>query len=389
MYFFKINQMKIPCYVWAGEGSIEGEAIRQIENASTLPTVFHHTALMPDAHVGYGISIGSVVALDNAISPAMVGVDIGCGLCAIKTSLTEIDPAKLKAIMADIRRAIPVGFEHHKTKQDQSLMPKLKGEYKIVEQEYSAALKQIGTLGSGNHFIEIQKGSDNHIWIMVHSGSRNFGLKNAEYYHQQARIINEKNFPEVPLKWDLSFLPVESELGQMYIREMQYCVEFALANRQLMMNRICEIFKDQYPNIIFEPMINIAHNYAALETHFGKSVWVHRKGATLATRDTIGIVPGSQGSKSYIVRGLGNPESFMSCAHGAGRRLGRNEARKNLNLEKEKQILESQGILHAIRSVRDLDEAPGSYKDINEVMNNQKDLVEVLVELKPLAVIKG
>ena len=224
---------------------IEEDALNQAKNLANLPITFKHVAVMPDSHVGYGMPIGGVAAAENAISPNMVGVDIGCGVCAIKTSLTEIDPAKLKIIMANIRKTIPVGFEHHRTKQDQSLMPPLKGKYKIVEHEYSAALKQIGTLGGGNHFIEIQKGSDNHIWIMIHSGSRNFGLKNAEYYHQQARIINEKNFPEVPLKWDLSFLPADSGLGQMYIKEMQYCVEFALANRKLMMDRVCGVFKDQ------------------------------------------------------------------------------------------------------------------------------------------------
>lgn len=272
---------------------------------------------------------------------------------------------------------------------------------RITKEEYEEKRRtlagQLASLGSGNHFIEIQKGSDGHIWIMVHSGSRNFGLKIADYYNRKAIEINEKYFSQVPTKWELSFLPIDSEAGQNYINEMNYAVEFALANRKLMMERIEDIF-DKETNCTFmvnylennnNHIINIAHNYASLENHFGQNVWVHRKGATLARENTIGIIPGSQGTKSYIVKGKGNPESFMSCSHGAGRKMGRNQAIKNLNLEEEIKKLDEQGIIHAIRGVKDLDEASGAYKDIDVVMKNQEDLVEVLVELSPLAVIKG
>ena len=209
--------------------------------------------------------------------------------------------------------------------------------YPVIEREYEKAIYSIGTLGGGNHFIEIQKGSDGYIWIMIHSGSRNFGLKIANYYNEQAIKINEKYFSEVPTKWELSFLLIDSEEGQSYIREMNYAVDFALANRKLMMERIEHTFGDVFCNdsIQFDAEINIAHNYASLENHFGENVMIHRKGATLATQDTIGIIPGSQGTKSYIIKGKGNPESFNSCSHGAGRKMGRKEASRTLNLEEE------------------------------------------------------
>lgn len=268
---------------------------------------------------------------------------------------------------------------------------------KITKKEYEEKRKtlagQLASLGSGNHFIEIQKGSDGHIWIMIHSGSRNLGLKVADYYNNLAVELNNKWHTSVPKEWELAFLPVDSEAGQAYIREMNYCVEFALANRELMMLRCLESFHDvllkQDKVLSNEPMINIAHNYAKLENHFGENVWVHRKGATLATKDTIGIIPGSQGTKSYIVKGKENRDSFASCSHGAGRRMGRKEAERTLNLEEEIKRLDDQGILHAIRGGKDLDEAPGAYKPIDEVMRNQEDLVEILVELTPMGVIKG
>lgn len=387
--------MNVPCYVWSKQGDIEQGAIEQIKNASSLPFVFHHTALMADAHQGYGVSIGSVVALKNTVCPFMVGVDIGCGMCAIRTSLTDIDTETLKKILGGskdyhggIRSIVPVGFNHQSKKQDEALMPETDKKLLIVSQEFQNALSSLGTLGGGNHFIEIQKGSDGYIWIMIHSGSRNFGLKIAEYYNKLAIEMNEKWFSEVPKKWELAFLPLDSQEGIQYINEMNYAVEFALANRKLMMDRICEVF-NSITGCSFEPMINIAHNYARMENHFGSNVMIHRKGATLATPDTIGIIPGSQGTRSYIVKGKGNPESFNSCSHGAGRKMSRTKAQENLNLEDEIKRLDDQGILHAIRGKKDLDEASGAYKDIDVVMKNQEDLVEVLVELSPLAVIKG
>ena len=319
--------------------------------------------------------------------------------------------------MGEIRRQIPVGKNHNKDAQDESLMPFVSsitsqknkapfvGDLPIVNSQYSSALKQIGTLGGGNHFIEIQKGSDGHIWIMIHSGSRNLGKQVADHYNNIAKELNKKWYSQVPKEWDLAFLPIDSEEGQAYIREMNYCVDFALANRKLMMNRICKIFLDIIPvhddgfnhhdwmngvvPSFFYDQINIAHNYARMENHFGHNVMVHRKGATLAQNGTIGIIPGSQGSKSYIVKGLGNIHSFQSCSHGAGRMLGRKQAVATLNLADEIKKLDDMGVIHGIRNQADLEEAASAYKNIDEVMAAQSDLVEIMVELTPLAVVKG
>ena len=397
----------LPIKLWLDD--IEDGALDQAKNLAKLPFAFKHIAIMPDAHQGYGMPIGGVMATKGVVIPNAVGVDIGCGMCAVKTSLTDIDVDTLKKIMGEIRKAIPVGFSHQSKKQDESLMPVAIDSCREAEkfhafnlpicedQEHQSALKQLGTLGGGNHFIEIQKGSDGYIWIMIHSGSRNLGFKVAKHYNDIAIELNKKWFSSVPKEHELAFLPLDSEEGQAYLREMQYCVDFALANRKLMMERIQSIFADifDYPNTVSGRQqdgsdgINIAHNYAKMENHFGKNVMVHRKGATLARKGTIGIIPGSQGTKSYIVKGLGNPESFDSCSHGAGRRMGRKQAIRELNLNDEVKKLNDQGIVHSIRYEKDLDEASGAYKDISTVMNNQKDLVEIVVELQPLAVIKG
>jgi len=388
------TEQQIPIKLWVEhEADLESGAWDQIKNLANFPFAYKHIAIMPDAHQGYGMPIGGVMATQDVIGPNMVGVDIGCGMCAVKTSLTEIDIDDLKKIMGEVRKAVPVGFKKHKEPQDSDFMPSLVEDLPIVRIEYSNAQFSLGTLGGGNHFIEIQKGNDGFIWIMIHSGSRNLGFKVANYYNKLAVELNEKWKSSVPESWELAFLPVDSAEGQNYIREMEYCVKFALVNRRLMMSRILEVFNNVLNmvegNLLADEMINIAHNYASLEHHFGKDVWVHRKGATLAREGTIGIIPGSQGTKSYIVRGKGNKESFESCSHGAGRLMGRNQARQRLNLEEEVKKLNDKGIIHSIRGVQDLDEASGAYKPIEVVMKNQEDLVDILVELEPLAVIKG
>lgn len=388
-----VSTEKIPIKLWLDD--IEDGAMAQIRNLANLPFAYHHIAIMPDSHQGYGMPIGGVMATQGVVIPNAVGVDIGCGMCAVKTSLTELDTESLKKIMGGIRKAVPVGFDHHKRKQDERLMPtcldSTKETHTIVYKEFGKALTQIGTLGGGNHFIEIQKGSDGHIWVMIHSGSRNLGKQVADYYNKIAVELNEKYYSTIDKKQELAFLPLETQEAEAYLAEMNYCVDFALANRSVMMGNVMAVFSKVFPtkSIIAEPMINIAHNYAKFEHHFGKNVLVHRKGATLATEQTIGIIPGSQGTKSYIVRGKGNTESFMSCSHGAGRKMGRGQAQRDLILEDEVKMLNDQGILHAIRGKKDLDEASGAYKDIDLVMANQKDLVEILVELTPLGVIKG
>ena len=245
-------------------------------------------------------------------------------------------------------------------------------------------------------------GSDGHIWIMIHSGSRNLGKQVADYYNDVAVKLNESFHSKVPKKAQLAFLPINTEEAMHYMLEMQYCVEFALANRKLMMNKVCSAFSqmvagfnqanpfdDDTPLDVEDLSINIAHNYASIEHHYGKNCIVHRKGAILARNGTIGIIPGSQGTKSYIVEGKGNEESFMSCSHGAGRIMGRKAAIRNLDLAGEIKKLDDLGVVHDIRVEDDLDEAPGAYKDIATVMKRQEDLVDIRVELTPLAVIKG
>lgn len=371
--------------------SPEENALAQARNLANLPFVFRQVCLMPDTHEGYGMPIGGVIATQGAVIPNAVGVDIGCGMLALQTSLKEIDLAALKRIVGTMRKTIPVGFDHHKEPQDESLMPLLDdpARYSEVSRQYRSACKQLGTLGGGNHFIEVQKGSDGHIWFMIHSGSRNLGLKVASRHNRIAVDLNEQWHVAVPKKWELAFLPLDSEEASEYLREMRYCLEFALANRRLMASRVRDAFRDEIPDITFVEEINIHHNYAALENHFGENVLVHRKGATSAREGELGIIPGSQGTSSYIVRGKGNPDSFMSCSHGAGRKMGRQAAIRNLDLESEKKALEEKGILHALRGKKDLEEAAGAYKDIDVVMEEQRDLVDIMVRLEPLAVIKG
>jgi len=322
-----------------------------------------------------------------------------CGMHAVQTNITrdELTKERLVQIMKHIRDNIPVGFNHRKEEVDVSKMPNGKRLYAqdasnldtpICAQQFNSALKQMGTLGGGNHFIEIQYDPEGIIWFMIHSGSRNLGLKVAKYYNELAIKLNKKYYSVVPKEHELAFLPSDSEEAEQYINEMNYCLEFARLNRQYMADIIKEGF-EKITGALSCQEYDVHHNYVAKEKHFGKEVWVHRKGATSAKEGEIGIIPGSQGTSSYIVKGLGNRLSFNSCSHGAGRKMGRRVAQRTLNLEDEKKKLDDQGIMHSIRNQDDLDEAPGSYKDIKTVMENQKDLVEILVELKPIAVVKA
>jgi tRNA-splicing ligase RtcB len=372
----------------------EQGAIDQAYNLAKLPFAFKHIALMPDTHQGYGMPIGGVLATSGYVIPNAVGVDVGCGMLSIKTGVRVIHKDILKAIMGDIRKVVPVGFNHQAQKQDDRLMPTLNRfgvseTNTIVDAEYDSALKQLGTLGGGNHFIEIQMGSDGFVYIMIHSGSRNLGKKVCDHYNKIAKELNGLYHSVVDPKWDLAFLPLDSEPGRAYMSEMQYCVDFALANRKLMAENIKKVFAVHIAGIEFEDEINIAHNYARLENHYGKNVLVHRKGATAAYDGQLGIIPGSQGTSSYIVKGKGNIESFMSCSHGAGRAMGRKQAQRTLVLADEIKRLDDIGVIHGIRNAADLDEASGAYKSIDVVMEEQRDLVDIVMKLTPLAVIKG
>ena len=380
-----ITTEKIPIKLWLEE--IEEGTLEQAKDLANLPIAFRHIAIMPDAHLGYGMPIGGILAAKDAIVPNAVGVDIGCGMCSLRTNLHDIEEEDLKEVMGIIRQTVPVGFNRHKQKQDEAWLPPLRGELPIVSQEYENGRYQIGTLGGGNHFIEIQLGSDGYIWIMVHSGSRNLGYTVANHYHKLAIAETKKRQEDVPK--DLSYFLRDTEGYDHYFNEMNYCIEFALQNRKLMMERVKEAFSDLIPTVEFSNFINKPHNFAALETHYGENLIVHRKGATRAEKGEWGMIPGSQGTSSYLVKGKGNPLSFNSCSHGAGRIMSRAQARRTLDLEEEKAQLEALGVIHALRHKRDLDEAPGSYKDIEEVMALQQDLVDIEVVLKPLAVIKS
>ena len=381
-----------PVKIWTDY--VEKSAMRQIENLTTLPFLFHHLAIMPDVHTGMGMPIGGVLACKDAVIPNAVGVDIGCGMCAVKTNWKVADiPTDVlrKQIMRGIRKRIPLGMDHHKEAQDEKYLPTGHDidKMEIVKRRQEYITKEVGTLGGGNHFIELQKDETGTLWIMIHSGSRNLGKLVGDYYNEKAKKLNERWYSVVSPDIRLSFLPLRTDEFNAYWQEMKYCVDFALCNRKLMMKRIEEVIKDAIPEIGFEPMINIAHNYAAWESHYGQDVIVHRKGATLAREGVIGIIPGSQGTASYIVEGLGNPESFCSCSHGAGRTLSRTAAIRDLNLKEEVERLDALGIIHAIRNQDDMQEASGAYKDIETVIANEADLVKVKTRLLPEAVIKG
>jgi len=382
----------VPVKSWIDKTDLDSATLTQIENLARLPFAFSHVAIMPDAHVGYGMPIGGVLATKGKVIPNAVGMDIGCGMRCVKLDVENIPTETLKSIMGVIRKLIPVGKNHHRDAVNSNFMPDTSNDnledYPIVNREYFAALKQLGTLGGGNHFIEFQQDDEGSYYVMIHSGSRNIGKQVAEHYIKLAVELNKKWCSAVPTFAELAFLPVDSSEGVRYLKEMEFCVKFAEHNRSLMLTRIIGVL-DTFGIGVTKNPIDIPHNYVQVERHFGHMVWVHRKGATYAGEDTLGIIPGSQGTSSYIVRGLGNRFSFNSCSHGAGRVLGRKAATRELDLQNEITRLDARGIIHSIRTVSDLEEAPGAYKDIDAVMKAQSDLVKIIRRLTPIAVIKG
>ena len=383
---------RLPIKHWIAFEEIDDECLNQAIHLSNLPFAFHHIALMPDCHSGYGMPIGGVLATEGAIVPNAVGVDIGCGMLAVRSNLHNISKEEITEILAIARKTIPVGYEHHTNKQmvgdegTKLFVSARNHQSPIVREEMERAQYQVGTLGSGNHFVELQKGSDGRIWLMVHSGSRNVGKRVCDYYNQRALSLNAKwGTKEVPKEWDLAFLPLEKEIGREYISAMEWCMAFAELNRQLMMERLLNIFT-KVTGGLGEIEIQTRHNYAAHEEHFGKNVWVHRKGAIRMRLGEEGIIPGSMGTPSYIVEGLGNPESYCSASHGAGRRKSRSAANKTITEQEAQQAME--GIVHG-RFYGKYEEAPQAYKNIENVMKWQKDLVKPIVKLQPLGVMKG
>jgi len=394
----KEDNWRVPILSWCED--VEEGALEQARNLATHPVMFHHVALMPDCHLGYGMPIGGVIACDNAVIPNAVGVDIACGMIAVKTDIlvnegdwAGINSQDIGAILDSLKRRIPVGFHHHRKDQDWGGFDDAP-DVPIVQLELASARKQLGTLGGGNHFCEIQAGDDGHIWLMLHSGSRNIGYKIAKTYNKIAMLLCGMWHSQLPPgngEDSLAFLPIGSHEAKEYLDAMRFAMKFAEASRQLMMKGFLRSFKDVTGGLPIET-ININHNFCALEHHFGKNVWVHRKGATQAREGQLGIIPGSMGTPSYIVRGLGNPDSFESCSHGAGRASGRAEFCRTHTVEECDKSME--GIVFAgwgknRKGKPDVSEAPGAYKDIDEVIEAQKDLVEVVVRLRPLGVMKG
>ncbi len=373
-----ITTERVPIKVWAE--SIEEGAIQQARNLANLPSVYKWVALMPDCHIGYGMPIGGVLATTDLIIPNAVGVDIGCGMAAVSFGVDPPGVDDLKQIMGEVRKAVPVGFSHHQEGQDWTGFDNAP-DLPIIQQELQSARKQLGTLGGGNHFIEFQVDDAGYFGVMLHSGSRNSGLKVAKTYHDLARTMCERWHVELPDP-ELAFLSIDSREGQDYLSAMQYCLDFAQANRAHILAAVLRIV-----GLGAGADVNIHHNYAAIENHFGKNVWVHRKGATRARAGELGIIPGSMGTASYIVEGLGSPESFQSCSHGAGRRMGRKQAERTLDLQVEQGRMA--GIVHGLRNKGDLDEAPGAYKNIDAVIAEQSDLVRIVSKRTPLGNIKG
>ena len=403
MKWVKDDLGKLPVKSWCER--IETEALRQAANLANHPAVFRHVALMPDCHVGYGMPIGGVIACDNAVIPNAVGVDIGCGMGAIRTDFPAdaITSDQIRTILNSVKRTVPVGEGHaHGNRQKWAELDARDHDRPggMDANGWNLAYCNLGTLGGGNHFIEVQNGDDGLVWLMIHSGSRNLGYRIAEYHHKLAVSLNEKWKVTLPDK-QLAFFPADSVEGQAYLRDMNFALEYARENRR----RIMEAFKREaaytLKDVQFTQEVNIHHNYAGMENHFGRDVWVHRKGATSAKPGETGIIPGSMGTPSYIVVGLGNPESFMSCSHGAGRVMGRQEACRYLSKDDCDKAM--QGIIFdgwkrahgkfgrgkPKGDLFDLEEAPLADKNIEDVIAAELDLVKTVVKLRPLGVIKG
>jgi tRNA-splicing ligase RtcB len=378
-----------PIKTWLPPGEIEESALAQLRNAARHPQVGSHIAVMPDCHVGYGVTIGCVLPTVDAVLPTAVGVDIACGVCAVPTGFQlhgKKHDARFWGIWADkVRRGVPTGFATHTERQRWEGFQftfKAPGLQSLMRDK---AAFQLGTLGGGNHFLEAQVDETGEVWLMVHSGSRHTGLRIAEHYTKLAEAISAKRGENVPK--DLASLPLEDETAQSYLHDMEWATAFALESRYRMVEAMLEALKLDAGEIGGrEAIINIHHNFARVEEHGEETVVVHRKGATSARNGEIGIIPGSMGTPSYIVRGLGNPESFSSCSHGAGRRMGRNQAKRAID---EARLKASLAGTFTRPSMSFVDEAPGAYKDVTRVIAQQSDLVEIVHTLRPLITVKG
>lgn len=384
---FDRKKHRVPIKIWADE--IEPGAMSQLDNVAAMPYVYHHIAAMPDVHPGFGATIGTVFGAVGALVPSAVGVDIGCGMAAVRTTIDTrtLVRADYEAIVHRLYQRIPVGFAAHKRKQSWAAFDYESPVDALSEVIQTEGRRKLGTLGGGNHFIELQSDEANRLWIMLHSGSRRAGFQIARHYIKEA--VRVSKLRAAGERKELESLPLDTEEGRNYRQDMKWAQEYALENRRRMMAEVIDVVSDclgDPDHLRTEAAINIHHNYAAEEEHFGETVWVHRKGATYAGCGNVGIIPGSMGTTSYIVEGLGCPDSFASSSHGAGRVMGRRQARMTLSVS---QVAESMGDVVAPVNKKTLDEAPQAYKDIDIVMSQQADLVRPRVRLRPLAVVKG
>ena len=392
---------RVPVKVWTAD--LEPQARKQLENVARLPIIHGHVAAMPDVHAGIGATVGSVIPTKGAVIPAAVGVDLGCGVDAVQLSLTANDlPASLAKIRGAIEHAIPVGFDMHgaakgqgATREDKARAMQ-RGLERIVEQNPTLAtmqkdfrgtwVRQMGTLGGGNHFIEVCLDESQDVWVMLHSGSRGIGNAIGRYFIERARREMERQDARLPDR-DLAWLAEGTKVFDEYVEAVHWAQDYATANRAEMMDAVLAAIRPHLPPFrVVDRAISCHHNYVARERHFGEDVLVTRKGAIRAGAGELGIIPGSMGARSFIVRGKGNPQSFCSCAHGAGRRMSRTEAKRRFS---EADVAEQTAGVECRKDEGVIDEIPGAYKPIDEVMANQSDLVDVVHTLRQVVCVKG
>ncbi len=410
MFVIYNEKTKFPVKTWlSGIDRLEESCLEQAYNLANLPFIHKWVCLMPDTHTGKGMPIGGVIAAKDVIIPNAVGVDIGCGMVFTATDI-KVDAIRdimvgtstiIQSMIGGIMRAVPVGFESYKQKQESAVLdtalqnmdkydavPELTH---LIDEGYF----QVGTLGGGNHFIELQEDGDGYLCIMIHSGSRHLGKEICDFFHNKARALNRKWYSEVPDEARLAFLPVDTDEGKQYLNWMQLAMDYAFENRERMLEKTCAVVREHIEkyaglSMAFTDKINCHHNYAALENHYGENVWVHRKGATRARKGERAVIPGAMGSYSYVVEGLGNEESFCTSSHGAGRAYSRSGAMQAFSTEQVIVDLKEQGVVLGKRKKNDIaEECRFAYKDIDEVMAQQTDIVTPVRKLKTVGVVKG
>ena len=399
MSYAEVSGAKAPIRMWTDPATVEQGALQQLRNVATLPWV-KGLAVMPDVHYGKGATVGSVIAMEGAVCPAAVGVDIGCGMSAVKTSLTANDlPGDLSRLRSQVEKAIPVGRGMHESPVDAERLSGFSGSganwsdfwgrfdglAESVKFRRERAEKQMGTLGSGNHFVEICTDTDGSVWLMLHSGSRNIGKELAEYHIGEAQQLPHN---QGLIDRDLAVFISGTPQMTAYRNDLFWAQEYARNNRAVMMALLKDVIRKEFKKAkpAFEPVISCHHNYVAEEQYEGMDLLVTRKGAIRAGSGDYGIIPGSMGTGSYIVRGLGNPDSFQSASHGAGRKMSRNAAKKQFSagdLAKQTRGVECR------KDSGVVDEIPGAYKPIEQVMEQQRDLVEVVAKLRQVVCVKG